>query len=119
MGCWCTNGVNSKGAGAAMEQISHRNGTNSRTADGRPQDRRSVTALDIAIAARVRQARLASGLSQEELGQAIGVCWQQIYKYEVGTNRVAASRLYLISIHTKRPIGFFFENAEEANDAAH
>ena len=55
---------------------------------------------------------MASGLSQEELGHAMGVSWQQIYKYEVGTNRVAASRLYLISIHTKRPIGFFFENAE-------
>jgi transcriptional regulator with XRE-family HTH domain len=53
--------------------------------------------LDREIGARLRLARKARGLSQSELGQAVGVTFQQVQKYERGTNRVSSSALILIA----------------------
>jgi transcriptional regulator with XRE-family HTH domain len=49
------------------------------------------------------------GMSQEKLGEAIGLTFQQVQKYERGTNRIGASRLYDLSKVLDVPIGFFFE----------
>ena len=54
---------------------------------------RGTKALDQRIGARLRAARLVEGLSQQDLGSRLGVTFQQIQKYERGTNRIAASRL--------------------------
>lgn len=60
-------------------------------------DPRAADAVDAEIGAAMRAARLSSGLSQERLGQAVGVTFQQVQKYENGRNRVSASRLLAIA----------------------
>ena len=51
------------------------------------------------------------GMSQEKLGEALGITFQQIQKYEKGTNRIGASRLQQISTILQVPVAFFFEGA--------
>jgi transcriptional regulator with XRE-family HTH domain len=53
--------------------------------------------------------RMMLGLSQEKLGEALGITFQQIQKYEKGTNRISASKLQLISVFLQVPASFFFE----------
>lgn len=55
--------------------------------------------------------RILAGLSQEKLGDALGLTFQQVQKYEKGSNRIGASRLQQISKILKVPPSFFFENA--------
>lgn len=64
--------------------------------------------IDKAVAAKIRTARLEAGLSQTNLGDEIGVSFQQIQKYEKGLNRIAPDRLQRIAAKTGRPITFFF-----------
>src|SRR5437763_15183703 len=52
------------------------------------------------------------GLSQEKLGEAVGVTFQQIQKYERGVNRIGASRLLEIARFLDAPIGFFFDDTD-------
>jgi transcriptional regulator with XRE-family HTH domain len=54
------------------------------------------------------------GLSQEELGVALGITFQQIQKYEKGANRIGASRLQAIADILEVPVGFFFDGATKA-----
>lgn len=61
------------------------------------------------IGARIRMRRLMLGLSQEKLGDGLGLTFQQVQKYEKGTNRVGGSRMQQISNILKVPPGFFFE----------
>ena len=72
---------------------------------------------DIHVGKRVRQARLAKGLSQGALGKSLGVSFQQVQKYESGANRIGSSRLWDISVILDTPIEFFFEGL--SGDAAH
>ncbi len=65
------------------------------------------------IGHRIKQRREHLKISQERLGEMIGVTYQQIQKYEKGTNKVSAERLSSIAENMKVPISFFFENAEE------
>lgn len=65
--------------------------------------------IDKHIGARVRALRHQRGLSQSSLGHKIGVAFQQIQKYEVGLNRIPASRLYLISLALDISVTTFFE----------
>jgi transcriptional regulator with XRE-family HTH domain len=65
--------------------------------------------VDVHVGARVRQRRTVLGMSQKKLGEAIGLTFQQVQKYERGTNRVGASRLYDLSRVLNVPVGFFFE----------
>jgi transcriptional regulator with XRE-family HTH domain len=66
---------------------------------------------DAEIGRRVRTLRLQRGLSQTELGNLIKVTFQQVQKYEKGTNRIGASRLQQISHILQVPVAFFFEGA--------
>jgi len=59
--------------------------------------RKSARAEDVAFGARIRAARVAAGLSMEKLGRACGITFQQIQKYENGTNRVGYSRMVQIA----------------------
>ncbi len=75
--------------------------------------------VDIHVGARVRLRRTLLGMSQEKLGEAIGLTFQQVQKYERGTNRVSASRLYDLSGVLDVPVQFFFdEMANEVSDQA-
>ncbi len=65
--------------------------------------------VDIHVGARVRLRRTLLGLSQEKLGAAVGLTFQQIQKYERGANRVSASRLYEFSKILDVPVSYFFE----------
>jgi ribosome-binding protein aMBF1 (putative translation factor) len=67
--------------------------------------------VDPYVGSRVRMRRLMLGLSQEKLAEAIGLTFQQVQKYERGTNRMGASRLHQIANVLKVPVTFFFEGA--------
>ncbi|MFK7866639.1 MAG: helix-turn-helix domain-containing protein [Alphaproteobacteria bacterium] len=66
--------------------------------------------VDIHVGARIRLRRSILGMSQEKLGEELGLTFQQIQKYERGANRVGASRLYDISRVLDVPIQFFFDD---------
>src|SRR6266536_1973679 len=65
--------------------------------------------IDKHVGSRVRMRRIMLGMSQEKLGDAIGLTFQQVQKYEKGTNRIGASRLQQISESLQVPVAFFFE----------
>ena len=67
--------------------------------------------IDKHVGSRVRMRRMMLGMSQEKLGDALGLTFQQVQKYEKGTNRIGASRLQQISLILQVPIAFFFEGA--------
>jgi transcriptional regulator with XRE-family HTH domain len=67
--------------------------------------------IDIHVGSRVRLRRNMLGMSQEKLGEMLGITFQQIQKYEKGTNRVGASRLQAISTVMNVPVSYFFEDA--------
>ena len=68
--------------------------------------------VDTHVGSRVRERRVALGMSQEKLADALGISFQQIQKYEVGTNRVAAGRLWDIAKALEVDVGYFFEGIE-------
>jgi len=67
--------------------------------------------IDKHVGSRVRMRRMMLGMSQEKLGDALGLTFQQIQKYEKGTNRIGASRLQQISLILQVQVAFFFEGA--------
>lgn len=73
--------------------------------------------IDIAIGSRLRLRRLAMGFSQETLARALGITFQQIQKYERGTNRVFASRLFHLSQVLRVPVAYFFQGIPPKGEA--
>jgi len=65
--------------------------------------------VDKYVGSRVRMRRIMLGMSQEKLGEALGLTFQQVQKYEKGTNRVGASRLQQISEILRVPVSFLFD----------
>ncbi|HEV7371749.1 helix-turn-helix transcriptional regulator [Arenibaculum sp.] len=74
--------------------------------------------IDIHVGARLRLRRTLLGLSQEKLGEAVGITFQQLQKYERGANRISASRLYHLAQVLDVPVGFFFEDMPIGQPAA-
>lgn len=70
-------------------------------------NRRSANPLDVAIGARLRVRRRAAGLSQQKLAERLGVTFQQVQKYERGTNRIAGSTLIVIAEALETPASYF------------
>ena len=68
--------------------------------------------IDAQVGNRVRIRRMLIGMSQERLGDTLGLTFQQVQKYEKGTNRIGASRLQHIADVLQVPVAFFFEGAE-------
>ena len=66
-------------------------------------------AIDVHVGGRMRLRRTLLGLSQEKLGEAIGLTFQQVQKYERGTNRVGASRMFDLSRVLDVPVSYFFD----------
>ena len=70
--------------------------------------------IDIHVGSRIRLRRTLMGMSQERLGEALGLTFQQVQKYERGANRVGASRLYDLSRVLDVPISFFYDDMPES-----
>src|SRR5579864_96200 len=68
--------------------------------------------IDVQVGSRVRLRRNMLGLSQEKLGEAIGLTFQQVQKYERGANRIGASRLHELSRVLDVPVSFFFDDVD-------
>ncbi|MDH4411957.1 MAG: helix-turn-helix domain-containing protein [Rhizobium sp.] len=75
------------------------------------ENKKKPNPIDIHVGSRIRLRRTMLGMSQEKLGESLGITFQQIQKYEKGTNRVGASRLQNISNILTVPVSFFFEDA--------
>lgn len=69
--------------------------------------------IDVYVGSRIRLRRNLLGVSQERLGEQLGITFQQVQKYEKGTNRVGASRLQAIAETLDAPVSFFFENVAD------
>ena len=74
--------------------------------------------IDVHVGNRVRMRRMLVGMSQEKLGDALGLTFQQVQKYEKGANRVSASRLYQMASTLGVPIQFFFDDMPLATQNA-
>jgi transcriptional regulator with XRE-family HTH domain len=75
------------------------------------ENKKRPNPIDIHVGSRIRLRRNMLGMSQEKLGENLGITFQQIQKYEKGTNRVGASRLQAIASILSVPVAFFFEDA--------
>jgi transcriptional regulator with XRE-family HTH domain len=73
--------------------------------------------VDKHVGSRVRMRRMMLSMSQEKLGNNLGLTFQQVQKYEKGTNRIGASRLQQISNILQVPVSFFFEGAPHVGTA--
>ncbi|GGF00345.1 hypothetical protein GCM10011611_02440 [Aliidongia dinghuensis] len=83
-----------------------------------------LNAIDRAVGGQVRMRRILLGLSQEAVSKVLGLTFQQLQKYEHGTNRISGSRLYQLSLILHCPVSYFFETVDveggaEAVQAAH
>ena len=67
--------------------------------------------IDVHVGRRVKMRRMLIGMSQEKLGEQLGLTFQQVQKYEKGANRIGASRLWDLSRILDVPVRFFFEGA--------
>ena len=73
--------------------------------------------IDKHVGGRVRMKRILLGMSQEKLGEALGLTFQQVQKYEKGSNRIGASRLQEIAKTLQVPPSFFFEGSPQSAGA--
>ena len=71
---------------------------------------------DIHIGRRLRERRIALGMSQSELAERLGISFQQVQKYESGANRISGSRLWDIATVLETPVAYFFEGLEGGMD---
>ena len=69
----------------------------------------SATEVDAVVGERIRRRRILTGQTQDQLGDALGVSYQQIQKYETGANRVSAGRLYLLAEQLDVAPSWFFD----------
>ncbi len=69
-----------------------------------------ITPIDVHIAKKLREFRLLAGITQDKLGELIGVTFQQIQKYEKAKNRISASRLYELAQILEKPVTAFFKD---------
>ena len=81
------------------------------------QNKKKPNPTDVHVGSRIRLRRNLLGMSQEKLGESLGITFQQIQKYEKGTNRVGASRLQAIATILGVPVSFFFEDVPGAEAA--
>ncbi len=81
---------------------------------GRVEREHRPSPIDIHVGSRVRLRRTLLGMSQEKLGEALGLTFQQVQKYERGVNRIGASRLFDLARVLDVPIGFFFDDMPDA-----
>ncbi len=78
--------------------------------------RRDPNFIDVHVGNRIRMRRQIVGMSQEKLGELLGITFQQVQKYEKGTNRISASRLYYAAKTLGVQVQFFFEDLPGVDD---
>lgn len=71
-----------------------------------------IHGIDVAVGAQTKLRRVFLGLSQSTVSNIIGLTYQQLHKYEQGTNRIGASRLYRLSLILHVPVSYFFETVD-------
>ncbi len=76
--------------------------------------KKQANPIDIQVGNRVRIRRMLIGMSQEKLGDLLGLTFQQVQKYEKGVNRIGAGRLFEVSRILNVPIDFFYEGVSAA-----
>lgn len=76
----------------------------------KPINKRAPHPMDIHVGGRVRLRRMMKGLSQDKLGEELGLTFQQVQKYEKGVNRIGASRLFDIARILEVPVQFFYDD---------
>src|SRR5664279_4714232 len=81
----------------------------SRKPSGRMASKGNPNAIDVHVGSRIRLRRTLLGMSQEKLGDAIGLTFQQVQKYERGANRVSSSRLFDLTRVLDVPVSYFFD----------
>ncbi|MBX3567405.1 MAG: helix-turn-helix transcriptional regulator [Rhizobiaceae bacterium] len=81
------------------------------------ENKKKPNPTDVHVGSRIRLRRNMLGMSQEKLGEMLGITFQQIQKYEKGTNRVGASRLQAIAEILQVPVSFLFEDAPGAESS--
>ncbi len=69
--------------------------------------------IDLHIGRRVRRRRRVLGLTQQQLGERLGIRFQQVQKYECGANRISAARLWYLSHALETGIEYFYDGFEE------
>ncbi len=89
-----------------------RKSSRGRTPSGKPNP------IDVHVGSRIRLRRTLRGLSQEKLGEALGLTFQQVQKYEHGSNRIGASRLFQLATVLDVPITYFYEDIPDEIQAA-
>jgi len=75
--------------------------------------------IDVHVGKRVRHRRWMLGMTQQQLGERVGIKFQQIQKYETGMNRISASRLWDIAQAMDTSVSFYFEGIDGAETAEH
>jgi transcriptional regulator with XRE-family HTH domain len=81
--------------------------------------RKEPNPIDIHVGSRVRMRRMLVSMSQEKLGEQLGLTFQQVQKYEKGANRIGASRLFQISQILTVPVDFFFDGLQPEDVPGH
>ena len=76
-----------------------------------PRGSRRANPMDVHVGSRVRLRRMLLGMSQEKLGEHLGLTFQQVQKYEKGVNRIGASRLFDLAKVLGVPVQFFYDEA--------
>jgi transcriptional regulator with XRE-family HTH domain len=74
--------------------------------------------VDVHVGKRVRHRRWMLGMTQQQLGERVGIKFQQVQKYETGMNRISASRLWEIAEALNTPVSYFFEDISDDSAAA-
>jgi len=85
--------------------------------EGEERGSRRPNPIDVHVGSRVRFRRMLLGMSQEKLGEKLGLTFQQIQKYEKGINRIGASRLFDLAQVLGVPVQFFYEEAPAGVEA--
>ncbi|KAB1082958.1 helix-turn-helix domain-containing protein [Neorhizobium sp. BETTINA12A] len=80
-------------------------------------DQKKPNPIDVHVGSRIRLRRAMLKMSQEKLADGLGITFQQVQKYEKGTNRVGASRLQMIATILNAPVGYFFADAPTPSSA--
>jgi transcriptional regulator with XRE-family HTH domain len=81
--------------------------------------KKQPSSIDAHVGSRVRLRRMLIGMSQEKLGELLGLTFQQVQKYEKGANRIGASRLFDISQILAVPVSYFFDDVSEETASQH
>lgn len=97
------------------DDVAYGEGANDSEAAGRGT--RRANPIDVHVGSRVRLRRMILGMSQEKLGEHLGLTFQQVQKYEKGVNRIGASRLFDLANVLGVPVQFFYDEAPELSSA--